>query len=326
MHMVIMGAGRGLINTIRAVRPLAKRITVVVPSSNDTGVDALIRRMGPFPGAATALQIIQLFGTDAAAGRLMQQIFPPFGTPYDHVPFAVFDTMAHALAHGSLSEAIQRLRGIVHCELDVLLASDQVHDVLVRGDGPHPEQSSLYFARAHTGAVQTVTLDPAIDAHPAVIHALKTADAVVIAPGALYRDVLPTLLPEGIGETLRSMRGRVLCVAGLTTVPSHTDAFRAVDYVARIARALGRGAIDVALMNTQGYSADELAILRSAKRTPMRYEAGDREVLDALGVGFVGRDLRMSARSGGAGDLTSLTSHDELELRMGCMMALKDAS
>ncbi|MFM2309052.1 MAG: hypothetical protein RLY87_1173 [Chloroflexota bacterium] len=326
MHMVILGAGRGLINTIRAVRPLAKRITVVVPSSNDTGIDALIRRMGPFPGAATALQIIQLFGTDAAAGRLMQQVFPPFGTPYDHVPFAVLDTMAHALALGSLSEAIQRLRGITHCELDVLLASEQVHDVLVRGDSPHPEPSSIYFGRPHTGAVQSVTLDPPVDAHAAVIHALKTADAVVIAPGALYRDVLPTLMPEGIAETLRSMRGRVLCIAGLTTVPSQTDAFRAVDYVARIARALGRGAIDVALLNTQGYGTDELAILRSAKSTPMRYEAGDREVLDALGVGFVGRDLRAPRRIGAEWDVATLTSHDELELRMGCMMALKDAS
>jgi uncharacterized cofD-like protein len=228
MHMVIMGAGRGLINTIRAVRPLAKRITVVVSSSNDTGIDALIRRMGPFPGAAVALQIIQLFGTDASAGRLMQQMFPPFGTPYDNVPFAVFDTMAHALTSGSLSDALQRLRNILHCELDVLLATEQMHDVLVRGDGTQSERSSLYFNRVHTGAVQALTLDPPVVANPAVILALKTADAVLIAPGALYRDVLPTILPDGIGETLRSMRGRVLCIAGLTTVPGHTDAFRAV--------------------------------------------------------------------------------------------------
>jgi uncharacterized cofD-like protein len=326
MHMVIMGAGRGLINTIRAVRPLAKRITVVVPSSNDTGIDALIRRMGPFPGAATAIQLMQLFGTDAAAGRLMQQVFPPFGTPYDHVPFAVLDTMAHALTLGSLSDAIQRLRNIVHCELDVLLATEQVHDVLVRGDGPYPERSSDYFGRTHTGAIQSVTLDPPVDAHPAVIQALKTADAVILAPGALYRDVMPTLLPDGIAETLRSIRGRVLCIAGLTTVPGQTDAFRAVDYVARIARTLGRGAIDGTLINTEGYSAEELAVLRTANSTPMRYESGDREVLDALGVAFVGRIVRNPTRAENGTDAAYLASHDERELRMGCMMALKDAS
>lgn len=324
MHMVIMGAGRGLINTIRAVKPLAKRITVVVSSSNDTGIDALIRRMGPFPGAAVALQIIQLFGTDASAGRLMQLVFPPFGTPYDNVPFAVFDTMAHALTSGSLSDALQRLRNILHCELDVLLATEQVHDVLVRGDGIQSERSSLYFNRIHTGAVQALTLDPPVVANPAVIQALKTADAVLIAPGALYRDVLPTILPDGIGETLRSIRGRVLCIAGLTTVPGHTDAFRAVDYVARIARTVGRGAIDVALINTQGYSAEELAVLRSVTTTPLRYEPADREVLDALGVVFVGRAVRTATRTDGSADAASLASHDERELRMGCMMALKE--
>ncbi len=326
MHMVIMGAGRGLITTIRAVRPLVKRLTVVVPSSNDTGMDALIRRMGPYPGAGVALHIIQQFGTDAAAGRLMQQVFPPFGTPYDNVPFAVFDTMAHALSLGSLSEAIQRLRAMVHCEIDVLMATEQVHDVLVHGDSANVERSSVYFARAHTGTVQSVALDPPVTANAAVIQALKTADAVVIAPGALYSEVMPTILAEGIAETFKSMRGRVLCVAGLTTVPSQTDAYRAVDYVARIARALGRGAIDVALINTLGYSPNELATLRSVGSTPMRFDPADSDVLDALGVGFVGRNVRNPARTDESPDVKNLATHNELELRMGCMMALKVVS
>lgn len=326
MHMVIMGAGRGLVNTIRAVRPLVKRLTVVVPSSNDSGVDALIRRMGPFPGAGMALQIIQLFGTDAAACRLMQQVFPPFGTPYDHVPFAVFDTLAHALAGGSMSDSMQRLRTTVHCDIDVLMATESVHDVLVRGDASAPERSSSYFGRAHTGAVQQITLDPPVNANPAVIQALKTADAVVIAPGALYSEVLPCLLPDGISETLKSIRGRVVCIAGLTTIPGQTDAYRAVDYVARIARALGRGAIDVALINTVGYSPTELASLRTTGSTPMRYDPADHDVLDALGVAFVGRELRRSPMPLDGSDAHALTTHDELELRMGCMMALKEAS
>jgi len=325
MHMVIMGAGRGLINTIRAVRPLVKRLTVVVPSSNDTGIDALIRRMGPFPGAGMALQIIQQFGTDAAASRLMQQVFPPFGTPYDNVPFAVFDTMAQALAGGSLSDAMQRLRTTVHCDIDVLMATEAVHDVLIRGDGTAPERSTSYFGRAHTGAVQQVSLDPPVTANPAVIHALKTADAVVIAPGALYSAVLPCLLPEGISETLKSIRGRVVCIAGLITIPGQTDAFRAVDYVARIARALGRGAIDVALINTVGYSTSERESLRTSGSTPMQYDSADRDVLDALGVAFVGRELRRASAPQPTPDVQILSTHDELELRMGCMMALKEA-
>jgi uncharacterized cofD-like protein len=272
-----------------------------------------------------ALQIIQLFGTDAAAGRLMQQVYPPFGTPYDNVPFAVFDTMAHALAGGSLRDAIQRLRTTVHCDIDVLMATEAVHDVLVRGDGTAPERSSSYFGRAHTGAVQQVTLDPPVSANPAVIQALKTADAVVIAPGALYSEVMPCLLPEGISETLKSIRGRVVCIAGLTTTAGQTDAYRAVDYVARIARALGRGALDVALINTVAYSTSELASLRMSGSTPMRYDPADRDVLDALDVAFVGRELRRAPAAQPTPETHALSTHDELELRMGCMMALKEA-
>ncbi|MFM2032952.1 MAG: hypothetical protein RLZZ297_1717 [Chloroflexota bacterium] len=321
MHVVILGAGRGLQTAIRAVRPLAKRVTAVVPTSNDTGVDALIRRLGPFPGAGTALQVIVHNGHDAAQLRVMQQVFAPLGTPFDGVPFVVFDTVAHAAANGGMPDALQRLRGVVHCDIDVLMVSDQVHDAWVAGESP--ARSSVYFATAHTAAVQGLTLEPPVTAHPAVLHALKTADAVVIAPGALYTEVLPVLLPAGIGETLRSTKARVVCVAGLTTVAGQTDAFRAVDYVARIARSLGRGAVDVALINTETYSSAEQAVLRQHGTAALRYEPGDHDILEALGVAYLGRALRTVAPTGESRDAVALSTHDETELRMSCMMAFK---
>ena len=321
MHMVILGSGRGLQTAIRAVQPLAKRVTVVVPTSNDTGIDALIRRMGPFAGVAGAINTLLANGHNAAQLRVMQQVFAPLGTPYDGVPFAVLDTVAHALTMGSMHDALQRLRTVVDCGLDVLLATEQVHDAWIRSDAT--ERSSVYFGAGHTSPIQGITLEPQVPAHPAVIQALKTADVVVIAPGALYTEVLPALLPDGIAETLRSTKARVVCCAALTSVPGQTDGFRAVDYVARIARAVGRGGVDVALINTEAYSGPELLTLRQQGSTPLKYDAADAEVLDALGVTYLGRVLRPTASAPVALDARALRSHDEIELRMGCMMASK---
>lgn len=50
MHVVVIGGGSGLFQAVKAVRPIAQRMTVIVPTCGDEGADALIRRLGPYPG------------------------------------------------------------------------------------------------------------------------------------------------------------------------------------------------------------------------------------------------------------------------------------
>jgi hypothetical protein len=77
----------------------------------------------------------------------------------------------------------------------------------------------------------------------------------------------------------------------LTTVAGQTDAFRAVDYVARIARALGRGAIDVALLNSHQYDSAAVTLLKQHDMAPLRYDVQDAHVLQALDIQPVARDM-----------------------------------
>ncbi|MEY3990474.1 MAG: hypothetical protein RI985_1555 [Chloroflexota bacterium] len=325
MHVVIMGGGRGLIQTIRAIQPIAQRITAIESSCNDTESDGLIRRGGQYPAFAHLLQIMCMFGGNAAVVRVMQHRFTQLDSAYAQAPFGVLSVLAHA-AHSSLAEALERFRHDVACDLEVIPVTYTPHDVVCRVADTEHRRGISNIKQSPLGAVQHTFLDPPVSAAPAVLHALKIADVIVIAPGSLYEHVLPVLLADGISETLRSVKGHVLCVPALTTIPGQTDTFRLSDYVARVARTIGRGGIDRVLINTASYPSDQADYLLKRGIKHLRYDESDATVLHALGVQPVLRDMLNEFADGQTYNTASLTTHNETELRMACVLAIKESN
>ena len=324
MHVVVIGGGSGLWQTIDAVRPIAQRLSVVIPTCANTGTDALIRRLGPFPALATAVELMMHYSGDVAVQRLMQQQFVPLGTPYDRIPFGVLQLIAMAQNTGALADTLDAMRAQLRCDIDILMASETPHDVVARTSDEHTYLGVAALAQPLSAPVQHFSLEPQVTAHPQVLKVLRVADLVVIAPGHLYRSVLPALLPTGIGDALRTLTGRVVCCGALTTIAGYTDAFRAVDYVARIARAIGRGAIDAAILNSNDYTPLEVALLKRHELTPLIYNDSDRHVLDALDIDVVVRDvLQPATRQDAPRTLAELTRHHTPELRIACMQLSK---
>jgi uncharacterized cofD-like protein len=325
MHVVIMGGGRGLIQTIRAIQPIAQRITVIEPSCNDTESDVIIRRGGQYPAFAHLLQVMCTFGGNAAVIRVMQHRFKQLDSAYAQVPYGVMSVLAHA-AHGSLPDALERFRHDVGCEIEVQPVSYTPHDMVCRVAESEHRRGISHIKQAPLGAVQHVFLDPPAPASSAVLHALKVADVVLIAPGSLYEHVLPVLLPEGVSETLRSVKGHVLCVPALTTVPGQTDTFRLADYVARVARTIGRGGLDRVVINPASYPTDHANYLLQRGIKQLRYEESDATVFQALGLQPTLRDMLNEFADGQSYNTASLTTHNETELRMACVLAIKESN
>ncbi|MFZ9858297.1 MAG: gluconeogenesis factor YvcK family protein [Roseiflexaceae bacterium] len=325
MHVVIMGGGRGLIQTIRAIQPVAQRITVIEPSCNDTESDELIRRDGKYPAFAHMLQVMCTFGNNTSVVRVMQHRFNQLDSAYTKVPFGVLSVLAHA-AHSSLPEALERFRQDVSCEIEVQLVSHTPHDMVCRVAETEHRRGISHIRQSPLGAIQQAFLDPPASASPAVLHALKVADVVLIAPGSLYEHVLPVLLPDGISETLQSVKGHVLCIPALTTVPGQTDTFRLADYVARVARTIGRGGLDRVVINPAYYPSDHANYLLKRGIKQLRYEESDAAVIHALGVQAVFRDMLNEPADAQRYNTASLTTHNETELRMACVLAIKESN
>lgn len=66
---------------------------------------------------------------------------------------------------------------------------------------------------------------------PEVLAALARADAIVIGPGSLYTNLIPTLLIREINEAIRQSPARKILICNLMTQPNQTEGYSVADHV-----------------------------------------------------------------------------------------------
>src|SRR5947209_2475405 len=98
---------------------------------------------------------------------------------------------------GAIVEAahLLRIKGQV---LPVTLSHSHLYAELA--DGQIIEGEGAIDSRRDSLPIKRVYLHPPAEGTPAAIHAIESADLVVIGPGDLYTSLLPNLLVGGIRE------------------------------------------------------------------------------------------------------------------------------
>jgi len=92
---------------------------------------------------------------------------------------------------------------------------------------------------------------------PEVLAALRRADAIVIGPGSLFTNLIPTLLIKEINEAIRTSNARKIFVCNLMTQPSQTGGYSLADHVRVIQKHCGFR-LDYVLAHHGGVISDEV--------------------------------------------------------------------
>jgi uncharacterized cofD-like protein len=98
------------------------------------------------------------------------------------------------------------------------------------------------------GEIDRVWLEP--DSPPpaqGVLDAIRTADAIVLAPGSLYTSIVPNLLVDGVAEAIRQSGAMKIMVCNLMTQPGETLGYTASDHLRVIESYLGEGVIRIVI-------------------------------------------------------------------------------
>lgn len=74
---------------------------------------------------------------------------------------------------------------------------------------------------------------------PELLAALRSADAIVIGPGSLFTNLIPSLLIKEINDTVRASPARKIFVCNLMTQPNQTEGFSVADHVRTIQQHCG---------------------------------------------------------------------------------------
>ncbi len=77
-----------------------------------------------------------------------------------------------------------------------------------------------------------------------IVEAIKSADAIVIAPGSLYTEVIPNLLIKNVAKTIRESKAYKIYVSNIMTENGHTDDYGLSDYIKAITEHAGADIID----------------------------------------------------------------------------------
>ena len=170
----------------------------------------------------------------------------------------------HALEEingGSLMEALldaERILNTVGSVVPVALQKTMLCAELEDGQLVCGEDCIDQLGPGERAPIRSIYLDPTPQVTVRARKALERSARIILGPGDLYTSVLPTLLVQGVPEAIADSDAEVIYIVNLMTKRGETDGYRASDFVAVLARYLGR-APDTVLVHTAGHQPERLA-------------------------------------------------------------------
>lgn len=85
---------------------------------------------------------------------------------------------------------------------------------------------------------------------PGVLEAIREADAIIIAPGSLYTNIIPNLLIKGVSKEIKESKAFKVYVSNLMTQPGQTYNYTLSDHIEAINAHAGNRIIDYCIYDT----------------------------------------------------------------------------
>lgn len=251
--IVVIGGGTGLATLIRGLKRYTDNLTAVVTVADDGGSSGRLRRTLGLPPPGDLRNCLAALSDDE---QLLTQLFQyrfPDGELAGHSFGNLFIAALAGVTGGfdtGLSEAgrVLAIRGrVLPATLeDVALVADKtpaldVQAVRIEGESRIPGMP---------GRIGQVHLEPDdAAAFPDTVHALLSADMIVIGPGSLYTSVIPNLLVKDVTKAVRASRAFRVYVCNVATQPGETDGYDCGRHIEALDVHAGRGLVEVVLAN-----------------------------------------------------------------------------
>src|SRR5579883_2801829 len=326
MKIVGIGGGTGLPALLRGLRQLRERradgigrdrisAAAIVCVSDDGGSSGSLRRSLGIPAVGDLRNcMVALASGNADLLDVFQYRLQ--GEGLDGHAIGNLIVAALSARSGNLRQAIRSASAFLCLQGEVLPCTEESVTLCAEFcDGEVVRGETSIAARGKR--IRRVWLDP-LDAAPAagVVELLHNADAIVLGPGSLHTSIIANLLPAGIVEAIRKSAALKILVCNLMTQPGETENYTAGDHVRAVEQYLGRGVLDVCMVNTAAIP--EPAASRYASKGSLPVIC-DGDSMATLGVVPVGLDLLAAdLLAGGAPGVR----HDPLKLaRWVCALA-----
>ena len=290
--VTVIGGGHGLSVLLRGIKTATNNVSAVVTVADDGGSSGRLREeLGIIPPGDLRNCLVALADTEPLMEKLFQYRFEgntalaghSFGNLFIAAMNEVTGDMETALKESSKVLAVKG-RVIPASKESVRLDAIMTDGTVVEGESQIPE--------AHKKIRRVQLFPKKIQAVPAAIEAIESADAIILGPGSLYTSIMPNLLVDGVSNALRKSKALKIYICNVLTQPGETDNYTAAQHAKAILDHTGHGAIDYVLVNSTPIP-DEM--WRGTASKPVEI---DEDKVNALGMGLIKADLMSTTEIG----------------------------
>ncbi|MHB1509374.1 MAG: gluconeogenesis factor YvcK family protein [Acidimicrobiales bacterium] len=233
-HVVAIGGGHGLSQTLRAVTRYARRVTAIVSVADDGGSSGRLRAELGIPAPGDIRRCL---------GALLSEPVSPLGNVLEHRfdsgalaghAFGNLLIAALAASTGGFAEGVEEAGRLLGARGTVLPATVAPVDLKASGAFGEVDGQVQIMATPGVRQLSLVPCDPAAPA--AAVSALRGADQIVIGPGSLYTSVLAACCVPALREAIATSTAQRVYVANLREQHAETAGYDVATHLAALGR------------------------------------------------------------------------------------------
>lgn len=221
LHIVCFGGGTGLSTLLSGIRNCSSLHATAIVSMFDNGGSSgiLHDRFGVLPTGDIFKCILALSPNEPLARALLLQRIESQDAPeVGHTPGNVL-VIGLERVYGSYRDALDALSRILAIRGRAVPASFSYATLVAHFQDGETVYGEVNVDRElQTGnGITRLFLNPLVRASDEALQAIRNADVICIGPGSLYTSILPTLLPHGIREAIKTSPAPIIYIANLVT-------------------------------------------------------------------------------------------------------------
>lgn len=251
--IVVLGAGSGLNNILRGLKYYTDNITAIVPISDSTSEYSESSQVfDGLPLHEVKESIISLAKDEEKMRNILNHRFSTEGLK--SISFGDIFLLALNENERNFAKSIETTKDILNMTgkvLTVTLEEMKVCAELEDGTTIEGKENIPEAVNSRACKINRIYLNP-YNCKPSigVIESIMEADAVVIAPGSLYTDIVPNLLIRGVTKAIRDSNAFKIYVSNLMTEPGQTYNYTLSDHINVINAHAGGNIIDYCIYDT----------------------------------------------------------------------------
>jgi uncharacterized cofD-like protein len=247
LKIVGIGGGHGLAATLRAARLYADEVAAVVTVADDGGSSGRLTTELGIPPPGDIRNCLVALSEGGPVSEIFQHRFGR-GALEGH-PIGNLVIAALAEMRGDFAAAVKEAGRLIGARGSVYPATTELVSLSALVEGGVVEgQVAVAQTRAPIRSVHLRPPSPV--AHPEAVHAILTADQVVVGPGSLFTSIIATLLVPGIGRALADSSARRIFMCNARTQPGETEGLDVADHIEALLTHTGRGSIDAVVVQS----------------------------------------------------------------------------